>query len=199
MKDTYLRFRCSNRIKNLVEKKAREKNISVTAYLENLIIGDVNDMMIVINFEISDELYNRMENEPTCYKSTIITENVGDFVLFTDMRVYDKIREEFKFEENNIKSYTIEEWLEIACEEESIKFMGKTYNYSDYIERAMEIVDDQRIDEESYERWDELLMNYIKISVCTSIAADLEDNLNELSNMGFNMGIIKQGIDRVFG
>lgn len=198
MKDTYLRFRCSNRIKNLVEKKAREKNISVTAYLENLIIGDVNDMMIVINFEISDELCNRMANELTCYKSTIETENIGNFVLFTDMRVYDKIREEFKFEENNINSYTIEEWLEIACEEESVKFMGKTYNYSDYIESVMEIIDERGIDEQDYKRWDELLLDYIKGSVVIGITVDLEDDLKELNNLGFDMGIIKEGIDRVY-
>lgn len=198
MKDTYLRFRCSNRIKNLVEKKAREKNISVTAYLENLIIGDVNDMMIVINFEISDELCNRMANELTCYKSTIATENIGNFVLFTDMRVYDKIREEFKFEENNINSYTIEEWLEIACEEESVKFMGKTYNYSDYIESVMEIIDERGIDEQDYKRWDELLLDYIKGSVVIGITVDLEDDLKELNNLGFDMGIIKEGIDRVY-
>lgn len=198
MKDTYLRFRCSNRTKNLVEQKAKENNLSITAYLESLIMEDINDMMVVINFEITDELYNRMENEPTCYKSTGTTDNVANFFLFTDMEVYDVIRKEFKFEENNINSYTIEEWLEIVLEEKTIDFMGKSYNYSDSIENVMEIIDSQGIAEQDYKKWDQILLDYVKVSAVTEIAADLEDNLNKLSDSEFDMKIIKQGIDRVY-
>lgn len=159
---------------------------------------DINDMMVVINFEITDELYNRMKNEPTCYKSTSTTDNVANFFLFTDMEVYDVIRKEFKFEENNINSYTIEEWLEIVLEEKTIDFMGKSYNYSDSIENVMEIIDGQGIAEQDYKKWDEILLDYVKVSVVTEIAADLEDNLNKLSDSEFDMKIIKQGIDRVY-
>lgn len=188
----------TKRTKNLVEQKAKENNLSITAYLESLIMEDINDMMVVINFEITDELYNRMKNEPTCYKSTSTTDNVANFFLFTDMEVYDVIRKEFKFEENNINSYTIEEWLEIVLEEKTIDFMGKSYNYSDSIENVMEIIDSQGIPEQDYKKWDEILLDYVKVSAVTEIAADLEDNLNKLSDSEFDMKIIKQGIDRVY-
>lgn len=62
----------------------------------------------------------------------------------------------------------------------------------------MEIIDERGIDEQDYKRWDELLLDYIKGLVVIGITVDLEDDLKELNNLGFDMGIIKEGIDRVY-
>lgn len=46
-KDDYIRFRCSSDLKQLADKKAKEKGLSLTDYMEYLIRKDKNNMIYV--------------------------------------------------------------------------------------------------------------------------------------------------------
>lgn len=113
-----------------------------------------------------------------------------------------KISKEYKFNEeteNRDKIYThsIEEYLQIICEDMTETFMGNEIQFSDYIESTMEIVEDNP--EKLYcNEWNEMLIDYIKVGIITSIASDLEDELKRLDSIGYDIGIIKQAIDKVY-
>lgn len=197
VKDNYLKFRCTDKMKSTVESKAKENNMSVTAYLEHLIRMDIDIMKTVMRDYLTEDIENRLKNEKSCYLSSD-----KEWWLFTDMNVFDKISKKYKFNEeigNRDKIYThsIEEYLQIICEDMTETFMGKEIQFSDYIESTMEIVEDNP--EKLYcNEWNEMLIDYIKVGIITSIASDLEDELKRLDSIGYDIGIIKQSIDKVY-
>ena len=72
-------------------------------------------------------------------------------------------------------------------------FFGRQIQFSDFIESTMEIVEDNP--EKLYcNEWDEILIDYIKVGIITSIASDLEDELKRLDSTGYDIGIINQAI-----
>ena len=62
-KDNYLKFRCTDKMKSIVESKAKENNMSVTAYLEYLIRRDVDIMRIVMSDNLTEDIENRLKEE----------------------------------------------------------------------------------------------------------------------------------------
>lgn len=195
-KDNYLKFRCTDKMKSTVESKAKENNMSVTAYLEYLIRRDVDTMRTVMRDNLTKDIEDRLKEEESCYLSSN-----KEWWLFTDMNVFNKISKEYKFNEeteNRDKIYThsVEECLEIICEDMTETFFEKQIQFSYFIESAMEVIEDES--EKLYcNGWDEVLIDYIKVGVITSIGSDLEDELKRLDNNGYDIGIIKQAIDRV--
>ena len=97
-KDNYLKFRCTDKMKSIVESKAKENNMSVTAYLEYLIRRDVDIMRIVMSDNLTEDIENRLKEEESCYLS-----RDKEWWLFTDMNVFNKISKEYKFNEKNGK------------------------------------------------------------------------------------------------
>ena len=196
-KDNYLKFRCTDKMKSIVESKAKENNMSVTAYLEYLIRRDVDTIRTVMSDNLTKDIEDRLGKEVSCYLSSN-----KEWWLFTDMNVFNKIRKEYKFNEeteNRDKIYThsIEEYLQIICEDMTETFIGNEIQFSDYIESIMEIVEDNP--EKLYcNEWNEILIDYIKVGIITSIASDLEDELKRLDSIGYDTGIIKQAIDKVY-
>ena len=76
-------------------------------------------------------------------------------------------------------------------------FFGKQIHFSDFIESAMEVIEDEP--EKLYcDGWDEIFINYIKVGIITIIANDIEDELKRLNSAGYDIKIIKQTIDRVY-
>lgn len=195
-KDNYLKIRCTDKMKSTVESKAKENNMSVTAYLEYLIRRDVDTMRTVMSDNLTKDIEDRLKEEESCYLSSN-----KEWWLFTDMNVFNKISKEYKFNEetenrDKIYTYSVEECLEIICENMTETFFGKQIQFSDFIESAIEVIEDEP--EKLYcSGWDEVLIDYIKVGVITSIASDLEDELKRLDNNGYDIGIIKQVIDRV--
>lgn len=196
-KDNYLKFRCTDKMKSIVESKAKENNMSVTAYLEYLIRRDVDTIRTVMSDNLTKDIEDRLGKEVSCYLSSN-----KEWWLFTDMNVFNKISKEYKFNEeteNRDKIYThsIEEYLQIICEDMTETFIGNEIQFSDYIESIMEIVEDNP--EKLYcNEWNEILIDYIKVGIITSIASDLEDELKRLDSIGYDTGIIKQAIDKVY-
>lgn len=196
-KDNYLKFRCTDKMKSIVESKAKENDMSVTAYLEYLIRRDIDTMRTVMRDYLTEDVENRLKEEKSCYLSSD-----KEWWLFTDMDVFNRISKEYKFNEetedrDKIYTHNIEECLRIICEDMTETFMGKEIQFSDLIESVMEIVEDNP--EKLYcDEWDKILIDYIKVEIITIIASDLEDELKRLNNADYDMGIIKQAIDRVY-
>lgn len=192
-KDNYLKFRCTDKMKSTVESKAKENNMSVTAYLEYLIRREVDTMRTVMSDNLTEDIEVRLKKETSCYLSSN-----KEWWLFTDMNVFNKISKEYKFNEeaenrNKIYTHNIEEYLQIICEDMIETFFGRQIQFSDFIESTMEIVEDNP--EKLYcNEWDEILIDYIKVGIITSIASDLEDELKRLDSTGYDIGIINQAI-----
>ena len=55
-KENYIKFRCSDDFKNLVERQAKEYGMTVSSYIEHLIRKDVDVMRVVYNDFITDEM-----------------------------------------------------------------------------------------------------------------------------------------------
>lgn len=153
-------------------------------------------MRTVMSDNLTEDIQNRLKEEESCYLSSN-----KEWWLFTDMNVFNQISKEYKFDiemENRNKIYThnIEECLEIICENMTETFFGKQIQFSDFIESAMEVIEDES--EKLYcSGWDNVLIDCLKVEVITSIASDLEDELKRLDNTGYDMGIIRQAIDKV--
>ena len=151
--------------------------------------------MIVIYFEVfEDNLYKKLKEEPSCYKTTITSDTIGEFWLFTNIDIFDKFQKEFNFESINI--YSIEEWIDIACEDKSITFLNNVYYYNENKGCALDYINNEGFNEEEYSNWDEVLLNYIKLSIITQITMDLEKSLFDLSEQGFDIDVIKKILNK---
>ena len=84
-KENYIKFRCSDDFKNLVERQAKEYGMTVSSYIEHLIRKDVDVMRVVYNDFITDEMEEAFKEESTVYLSSD-----GSAWLFTDMEVFKK-------------------------------------------------------------------------------------------------------------
>lgn len=195
-KDNYLKFRCTDKMKSIVESKAKENNMSVTAYLEYLIRRDVDIMRIVMSDNLTEDIENRLKEEESCYLS-----RDKEWWLFTDMNVFNKISKEYKFNEetenrDKIYDYSVEEYLYTICEDKIENFMGTELKVTEFVESATNIIED---DEDIYrDGWDEEFIKNIKDAIIVSIASDLEDELLMLKQKGYNLSYLKDVFECLF-
>ncbi len=62
-KDDYIKIRCSSEFKRMVENKAKEKDMNLTEYIENLVIKDGSNMMYVYSIdELEEDNFNKILN-----------------------------------------------------------------------------------------------------------------------------------------
>lgn len=195
-KDNYLKFRCTDKMKSTVESKAKENNMSVTAYLEYLIRRDVDTMRTVMSDNLTKDIEDRLKEEESCYLSSD-----KKWWLFTDMNVFNKISKEYKFNEemenrDKIYDYSVEEYLEIICEDMTETFMGTELKVTEFVESATNIIED---DEDIYrDGWDEEFIKNVKDAIIVSIASDIEDELLRLKQKGYNLSFLKDVFERLF-
>lgn len=195
-KDNYLKFRCTDKMKSTVESKAKENNMSVTAYLEYLIRRDVDTMRTVMSDNLTKDIEDRLKEEESCYVSSN-----KKWWLFTDMNVFNKISKEYKFNEemknrDKIYDYSVEEYLYTICEDETENFMGTELKVTEFVESATNIIED---DEDIYrDGWDEEFIKNVKDAIIVSIASDLEDELLRLKQKGYNLSFLKDVFERLF-
>lgn len=195
-KDNYLKFRCTDKMKSIVESKAKENNMSVTAYLEYLIRRDVDIMRIVMSDNLTEDIENRLKEEESCYLSSN-----KEWWLFTDMNVFNQISKEYKFNEktenrDKIYDYSVEEYLYTICEDKIENFMGAELKVTEFVESATNIIED---DEDIYrDGWDEEFIKNVKDAIIVSIASDLEDELLRLKQKGYNLSFLKDVFERLF-
>ena len=77
-KENYIKFRCSDDFKNLVEQQAKERGMTVSSYIKHLIRKDVDIMRVVSNCFITEEMENTIWNYNLNYNIPE-GENLHDF------------------------------------------------------------------------------------------------------------------------
>lgn len=125
-KDDYIRFRCSTDLKELVGKKAEEKGMNITDYMEYLIRKDGNNMMYVYNTEEMDD----------DIKEKII--NNGLAVTINEVNLLSKV-DELVIDGNVIESsYSLDEYIEMFDGGECVTLVdGVQIDISDAIETLL--------------------------------------------------------------
>lgn len=154
--------------------------------------------MIIISTEmLTKEITQRLNIENSCYLSSD-----GECWLFTDDKIFNKVSDEFQFdEETNDREYpiypiSVAEWLYGKCEDNHLftMFMGKQYDWSDY---NMDAASDIDVSECCNNQWDQVMINYVRNTVEESISYELEESLGEMMEHKFEMEYIKDAIKNV--
>ncbi len=143
-------------------------------------------MKIVLNQDLSGKLKNKLYKENNCF----IASDKKWYLIPNEREVVGKYVDEQS-------SYDIKDWLSDVCEGMDVTVLNKTIYFSEMIDPVMEMID-KNLEEDLYcENWDIKLLDYVKIYIITSFACDLEDDLMELKNKGYDINIIKQAVDNV--
>lgn len=154
--------------------------------------------MIIINTEIlTKEIVKRLNMENCCYLSSD-----KEYWLFTDDEVFNKVSDEFQFNEATkdreypIHQISVAEWLRGKCEDDDLSttFMDIQYNWSDY---NMDAVADVDVFKCCNNQWDRVMINYVKNVVEESISYKLEESLRGMMDNKFGMDYIKDAIKNV--
>ena len=64
-KENYIKFRCSDNFKDLVERQAKKYGMTVSSYIEQLIRKDVDVMRVVYNDFITEEMEKALKLKMT--------------------------------------------------------------------------------------------------------------------------------------
>ena len=185
-KETYLKFRCTDKFKRTVETQAGKYGMSTTSYIERLIRKDIDNMKIIYAGNLTEEMENAFKNETTCFLSS--KEHAW---LFIDMDVFNDIDGRFQFEiETEDKDFiyprNIEEYLECEYEEDYLNYLGSNLHLSDYAEITAEMVEDLE-GELCNNNWDETLDRWIKTQAMTGIMIHVEKTLQKMINDGYDI------------
>ena len=125
-KDDYIRFRCSTDLKELVGKKAEEKGMNITDYMEYLIRKDGNNMMYVYNTEeMTDDIKEKIINN-------------GLAVVINEVNLLSKV-DEIAIDGNVIESsYSLDEYIEMFDGGECVTLIEEVQvDISDVIETLL--------------------------------------------------------------
>ena len=124
-KDDYIRFRCSTDLKELVGKKAEEKGMNITDYMEYLIRKDGNNMMYVYNTE-------EMKND---LREKIV--NNGLAVVINELNLLSKV-DELVIDGNVIESsYSLDEYIEMFDGGDCITLAGVEVTMAESIQTLL--------------------------------------------------------------
>lgn len=193
-KENYIKFRCSDDFKNLVEQQAKERGMTVSSYIEHLIRKDVDVMRVVYNDFITDEMEKAFKEESTVYLSSD-----GSAWLFTDMEVFKKMDKKFQFdldtdEREHIYNVDIEEYINNQYEEVELNYLGIHIDIVDYDELVLEVIDNNENDL-CCEGWDKVIDGWIKASAMTGFAAEVEDAIVKMIDDGWDISELKEVVD----
>lgn len=125
-KDDYIRFRCSTDLKELAGRKAEEKGMNITDYMEYLIRKDGNYMMYVYNTEeMNDDIKEKIVNN-------------GLAVVINEVNLLSKV-DELMIDGNVIESsYSLDEYIEMFDGGECVTLAdGVQIDISDAIETLL--------------------------------------------------------------
>lgn len=193
-KETYIKFRCSEKFKSIVEQKAKEHGRTVSGYIEYLIGKDVDTMRILTNDFTTDEMKKDFTESGHCYLSSD-----KKYWLFNDMSFFNQMNSKYHFDEKDIDgddifwNSNLQNFIEMLYEEKSIEILGIHVWMSGYAEITAEI-----LEENDYllfkDDWDKVVDKYLKSSIMTGVKMDLMDNVTFLIKNGFDITEIKDAI-----
>lgn len=185
-KDNYIKFRCSDDFKNLIEKQAKEHGRSISSYMEYLVRKDVDTMRVVYNEYVTDEMAKVFKGEKSIYLSTD-----GHQWLFTDMNVFNEMDKKFKFdieteERDHVFNTNMEDYLTFRYEEDVIEYFGLNIEVSDYNECVLDMIENNKSDLCCNE-WEEVIDKWMKVFVIDEIKSRLKDIFSKMINDGWNI------------
>lgn len=154
-------------------------------------------MKIVSIEQLTDEIMKRLNNEETCYLSSD-----GNYWLFTDNDIFNKISSKFRFdekteEEHLVQSLNISDWLHFKCNKYT-SFMGNEYDWNDYVELTRGTIENLDIFTLCNNKWDQIIIEYLKEEIVADISNDLEDSLKSMNENDYDLQIMRDTLGGIF-
>lgn len=194
-KETYIKFRCSEKFKSIVEQKAKEYGKTVSSYIEYLIGKDVCTMRILENNFTTEEMEKDFIESGHCYLSSD-----KQFWLFDDMNFFNEMNAKHCFEgedeDDGIYNTNLQDFIEMIYEDKYVDILGTKVCMGGYAEITAEI-----LEENDYllfqNDWDKVIEEHLKSSIMTGVKMDLMDDIIKLIKDGFDITEIKDAISMV--
>ena len=193
-KENYIKFRCSDDFKNLVERQAKEYGMTVSSYIEHLIRKDVDVMRVVYDDLITDEMREAFNTEESVYLSSD-----GSAWLFTDMKVFDKLDKKFQFdvetdERESVYNVSIEDYISNTYEETVAEYFGFNIEFAGY--DVSDICEDN-ISDLCNNEWDKTIDAWMKADIILEIKIEMQETLKKMLNDGYDIAELKTVVEDV--
>ena len=193
-KENYIKFRCSDDFKNLVEQQAKERGMTVSGYIKHLIRKDVDVMRVVYDDLITDEMREVFNTEESVYLSSD-----GSAWLFTDMKVFDKLDKKFQFdietdERESVYNVSIEDYISNTYEETVAEYFGFNIEFAGY--DVSDICEDN-ISDLCNNEWDKTIDAWMKADIILEIKIEMQETLKKMLNDGYDIAELKTVVEDV--
>ena len=193
-KENYIKFRCSDDFKNLVERQAKEYGMTVSSYIEHLIRKDVDVMRVVYNDFITEGMEEAFKEESTVYLSSD-----GDAWLFTNMDVFKKMDKKFQFdietdERECVYNTDISDYISNTYEVTVADYFGFDINLSEYDETD---VCEYNIEYLCNNEWDKKIEAWIKVDVVLEIKERMREVIRDMLHDGYDITQLKGIVDDI--
>ena len=193
-KENYIKFRCSDDFKNLVEQQAKERGMTVSSYIKHLIRKDVDVMRVVYDDLITDEMREVFNTEESVYLSSD-----GSAWLFTDMKVFDKLDKKFQFdvetdERESVYNVSIEDYISNTYEETVAEYFGFNIEFAGY---DVSDVCEDNVSDLCNNEWDKTIDAWMKADVILEIKIEMQETLKKMLHDGYDIAELKTVVEDV--
>ena len=193
-KENYIKFRCSDDFKNLVEQQAKERGMTVSSYIKHLIRKDVDVMRVVYDDLITDEMREVFNTEESVYLSSD-----GSAWLFTDIKVFNKLDKKFQFdldtdEREHVYNTDISDYISNTYEETVVDYFGFDIHPSEYDETD---VCEDNIECLCNNEWDKKIEAWIKVDVVLEIKERMREVIRDMLHDGYDITELKGIVDDI--
>ena len=193
-KENYIKFRCSDDFKDLVEQQAKERGMTVSSYIKHLIRKDVDVMRVVYDDLITDEMREAFNTEESVYLSSD-----GSAWLFTDMKVFDKLDKKFQFdvetdERESVYNVSIEDYISNTYEETEAEYFGYNIPFAGY--DVSDICEDN-ISDLCNNEWDKTIDAWMKADIILEIKIEMQETLKKMFHDGYDIAELKTVVEDV--
>ena len=193
-KENYIKFRCSDDFKNLVEQQAKERGMTVSSYIKHLIRKDVDVMRVVYDDLITDEMREVFNTEESVYLSSD-----GSAWLFTDMKVFNKLDKKFQFdvetdERESVYNVSIEDYISNTYEETVAEYFGFDIEFAGY---DVSDVCEDNVSDLCNNEWDKTIDAWMKADVILEIKIEMQETLKKMLHDGYDIAELKTVVEDV--
>ena len=193
-KENYIKFRCSDDFKNIVEQQAKERGMTVSSYIKHLIRKDVDVMRVVYDDLITDEMREAFNTEESVYLSSD-----GSAWLFTDMKVFNKLDKKFQFdvetdEREPVYNVSIEDYISNTYEETVAEYFGFDIEFAGY---DVSDVCEDNVSDLCNNEWDKTIDTWMKADIILEIKIEMQETLKKMLNDGYDIAELKSVVEDV--
>ena len=192
-KETYIKFRCSEKFKSIVEQKSKDYGKTVSGYIEYLIRKDTDIMRILANEFITEEMKEEFMTSGHCYLSS-----KEDFWLFDDMNFFNQMNSKYRFDgkdiDDGIYNANLQDYIEMVYADMHVNILGIPVYLGSYAEMTAETLE-ENIECLLTNNWDKVIDEYLKSYVMMGVKMDLMDNIVKLIDNGFDIFEIKDAVE----